>query len=100
VDNLGYPGGGVPGQPGDLLDADAPVAHQAAWVAYKWMVLRGGLPDWLDAIAGGRASKFRSGIQNSVAGMCRGCQRLWGRRGLVSGEEVVHDLGAGGDDGA
>ena len=29
VDDLGCPGGGVSGQPGDLLDADAAVAHQA-----------------------------------------------------------------------
>jgi len=29
VDDLGCPGGGVPGQPGDLRDADAMVAHQA-----------------------------------------------------------------------
>ena len=29
VDNFGCPGGGVPGQPGDLLDADAMIAHQA-----------------------------------------------------------------------
>jgi hypothetical protein len=29
VDDLGCPGGGVPGQPGDLLDADPAVAQQA-----------------------------------------------------------------------
>src|SRR5215471_7005433 len=29
VDDLGGAGGGVPGQPGDLLDADAAVAQQA-----------------------------------------------------------------------
>jgi len=31
VDNLGCPGGGVPGQPGDLLDADAAVAQYRGW---------------------------------------------------------------------
>src|SRR5206468_11654473 len=29
VHDLGGPGGGVPGQPGDLLDADPAMAHQA-----------------------------------------------------------------------
>jgi hypothetical protein len=40
-------------------------------VADKWVALRGGLPDRLDALLVGRDIEFRSGNQRSVAGVCR-----------------------------
>src|SRR6266568_9333816 len=60
------------------------------------VTLRDGLPGRLD---GYRLWSRRSGNQGSAGGFCGYSAAPGAARGLGSCEELVHDLGAGGDDG-
>jgi hypothetical protein len=63
--------------------------------------LRDGLPDRLDGRRlPGRDGEFRSGGQRPAAGLCSSSAALGLVRELGFCEELVHDLGAYGDDGS
>ncbi len=86
---------GVPIRQGELCGS-------LTWVAAgEWVALRDGLPDRLDAIAC-RLVIAGSGQVTGVRWLaCAGVVGGSGAgAGSGSGEELVHDLGAGGDDGA